>query len=371
MSNSVNPSSLPPNNGKTLLITGLSGYIASTIALLEGPYQLYASRISVLEVPDMTIQGAFDSAVQGVHAIFHTASPVNISNNSWATTIAPAIGGTNSLLNSAFTHAGPQLEALIVTSSATTASNPSAPPGAILDEASWNIVALATANEQGDSTPPMVLYRASKVAAERAVWEFRDQRKPPFAITTICPTYVIGPPIHLPHSPSHLNQTLATVAKIFLGYEIEAAIGSGQFVDVRDVARLHIAAYEAGPAISDGQRFFAIAGKGSPQAMADLLRDMYPERAAIIPTGEPGHDYVRVEMKDGRSWEVAYKEEQEQLEGSHSNSRPLLRTSRDLVTRKYGAHKRNTSEQSEQSLDSFSWQYNFVTQDTLGITRRD
>src|SRR5205814_4453840 len=133
---------------------------------------------------------------------------------------------------------------------------------------------------------------------------------PPFAITTICPTYVIGPPVYLPPTPDRLNLTLATVAKIFLGREIEAPVGAGQFVDVRDVARLHLAAYEAGRAVSDGQRFFAVAGKGSPQAMADILRDMYPNRAAVIPRGEPGCDYVRVEGKDGAPWEVTYTEEQ-------------------------------------------------------------
>jgi hypothetical protein len=95
-----------------------------------------------------------------------------------------------------------------------------------------------------------------------------------------------------------------------LGREIDAAVGAGQFVDVRDVARLHIEAYEAGSAVSDGQRFFAIAGKGSPQAMADVLRDMYPERASVIPKGEPGCDYMRVEGKDGEPWEVTYTEEQ-------------------------------------------------------------
>ena len=79
--------SLPPSNGKTLLITGVNGYIASTLgmlildkgyhlrgicrsaasaeALLLGAYSRYKSRVQIIEVPDMTVDGAFDKVVAG------------------------------------------------------------------------------------------------------------------------------------------------------------------------------------------------------------------------------------------------------------------------------------------------------------------
>ena len=83
--------SLPPSNDKLVLISGINGYIASSIgmqllekgysirgtarsakstqALVEGPYAQYAhaspSRVQILEVPDMTVDGAFDEAVKG------------------------------------------------------------------------------------------------------------------------------------------------------------------------------------------------------------------------------------------------------------------------------------------------------------------
>lgn len=76
-----------PSNGKTVLITGINGYIASVLGLallekgytlrgtsrriasseplLKGPYAPYADRVKIYEVPDMTIDGAFDEASKG------------------------------------------------------------------------------------------------------------------------------------------------------------------------------------------------------------------------------------------------------------------------------------------------------------------
>lgn len=81
--------SLPTCNGKTILITGINGYIASRIghdllkrgykirgtsrskpsteALLNGAYNEFAGRVEMVAVPDMTVPGAFDEAVKGVY----------------------------------------------------------------------------------------------------------------------------------------------------------------------------------------------------------------------------------------------------------------------------------------------------------------
>jgi GDP-D-mannose dehydratase len=78
---------IPAGNGKTVLITGINGYIASVLgmqllkkgysirgtarrahtseALLHGPYAEYQDRVHLVEVSDMTIDGAFDEAVKG------------------------------------------------------------------------------------------------------------------------------------------------------------------------------------------------------------------------------------------------------------------------------------------------------------------
>lgn len=78
---------IPEKNGKTVLITGLNGYIASVLGelllskgyslrgtvrrpasvelLLQGPYAPYRERVQIIQVPDMTVSGAFDEAVIG------------------------------------------------------------------------------------------------------------------------------------------------------------------------------------------------------------------------------------------------------------------------------------------------------------------
>ena len=79
--------SVPPSNGKIVLVSGINGYIASAIglellkkgytvrgssrsshgtnALLNGAYQLYKDRVQFVIVSDMTVPGAFDEAVKG------------------------------------------------------------------------------------------------------------------------------------------------------------------------------------------------------------------------------------------------------------------------------------------------------------------
>ena len=76
-----------PSNGKTVLITGINGYIASVIGyhmlkkgynvrgtirakecaapLMALAYKEYATRVRIFEVLDMADPGAFDEAVKG------------------------------------------------------------------------------------------------------------------------------------------------------------------------------------------------------------------------------------------------------------------------------------------------------------------
>jgi len=310
--------SLPPSNGKTLLVTGINGYIASSLGelilskgytlrgtsrsldstepLTGGAYAPFVSRVEIIEVPNITVPGAFDKAVKGVHGIFHTASPISLNLQTYEEVVIPAVSGTITLLNSALEHAGPQLEAVVVTSSAATIIDPK-PPGYVFTEADFavNAINVAEANRaEGKDTPGHVLYPASKQAAEKAVWAFRDEKKPHFAISTIHPTVTIGPPVQPPSSPSKLNTTLIPTYSIFTGDPIPSSIGSGSFVDVRDVAFVHLWAYEHSD-ISNGERYIASHGYGPPQATADVLREAYPDRRDIIQAGKPGEGYVGYE----------------------------------------------------------------------------
>ena len=103
---------------------------------------------------------------------------------------------------------------------------------------------------------------------------------------------VIGPPAQLVSDPEKFNETLKPIWTLFSGAnkEIPNNIGTGSYVDVRDVAKMHIWAYEH-PKEADGERFIANGGFGPNQAAADILKELYPERKDKIPLGEPGKGY--------------------------------------------------------------------------------
>ncbi|KAH9221212.1 hypothetical protein DL95DRAFT_382081 [Leptodontidium sp. 2 PMI_412] len=327
--------SIPESNGKTVLVTGINGYIASVLGLhllskgyslrgttrrassaeplLKGPYALYSERVKIYEVPDMTIDGAFDEAVKDVDGIFHTASPINFSLTDFSHFITPAIRGSEVILDSAL-KAGPQLSSVVITSSAAAIydANKSSPyTFTESDFASFALDRAEADKEQGLVTPPGILYSASKTAADRAVWRWRDEHKPKLSLSTINPSVVIGPPIYLPSSGSQLNETLKPLFDIFSGASktVGPPIGSGGFVDVRDVAFLHAWAYEH-PTEADGERFCAVQGYGPPQAAADILRVKYKGTSIgeRIPVGEPGKGYQGYDEKTGRIGVLEYPE---------------------------------------------------------------
>jgi nucleoside-diphosphate-sugar epimerase len=60
------------------------------------------------------------------------------------------------------------------------------------------------------------------------------------------------------------------------------------FIDVRDVARLHLWAAEY-PEEANGQRYLISGGCQTQQAVADILRKHYPDRK--IDVGTPGEGY--------------------------------------------------------------------------------
>lgn len=298
-------------NGKIILITGINGYIATHIGLqflrkgytvrgtsrsisardhlLSGAFKGYESQYQHVEVKDIVAKGAFDEAVRAVHAIIHTASPVDFTLKTVDEFFGPAIGGNLSILESAKYRAGPQLEAFVVTSSvAAIVDRWKQEPDHDYTEADWNTSGEAIARENF-SAP--VAYGASKSAAERAVWDWVSTNKPSWSVAAINPAVVTGPPISFPASPDKLNETLLPIWRIYAG-EVDTMppqIGGAGYIDVRDVARMHVWAAEHHEQ-SNGQRYLLANGKAPPQAAADLLRDKFPERDIIV--GEPGKGYT-------------------------------------------------------------------------------
>ena len=110
---------------------------------------------------------------------------------------------------------------------------------------------------------------------------------------SINPNIVIGPPVQPPATASALGVTLRPIWEILSGSGTSALPGFGThgFVDVRDVAWIHIWCMEH-PTHNSDKRIRASAGLERPQGVVDTLRQAYPEREDVILQREPGKGYL-------------------------------------------------------------------------------
>ncbi len=189
-----------------VLVTGVNGFIAARTAeaLLAAGFEVrgtvraqasakglraalaaYGERLQIVEVPDMTAAGAFDAAVAGVDAIAHLASPVSMFFKDPAPVIRAAVEGTTAVLESAARSAS--VRSVVLMSSIVAVLTAPTDEPRVLTEADWNDWAEGIAAARGSDTPGPVIYSASKAAAEKAFWRFRDERKPAFTMTAINP----------------------------------------------------------------------------------------------------------------------------------------------------------------------------------------
>lgn len=99
----------------------------------------------------------------------------------------------------------------------------------------------------------------------------------------------MGPPLALPETPDKIGNTTIFIWKILSGQDISEA-STRPFIDVRDVARLHVFAIEHSDK-TNGERYLTVAGQSSGQAVADILNKHYPQRKGIIKVGQPGQGY--------------------------------------------------------------------------------
>lgn len=230
-----------------ILVTGASGFIATHIVeqlLAQG----YTVRGTVRDASDLSKydyltklpgakarlelvsaqlldEGAFDALAEGCEYIMHTASPYVIDvKDPQRDLVEPAVQGTLNVMNAAAKN--PTVKRVILTSSmAAITDEPDSDH--TLTEADWNERSSLTRNP----------YYYSKTLAERAGWEFLERYRPSFDLVVINPFMVIGP------SHSHaLNPSNAVLRDIAKGVYPGIMSLTWGFVDVRDVAKAHIAA---------------------------------------------------------------------------------------------------------------------------------
>lgn len=144
----------------------------------------------------------------------------------------------------------------------------------------WNDLAvqLATASFQhatnDHGNPGVITYCASKVLAEKACFEFIRTQKPHFTLNTVVPNFNTGPSIH----PNQRSSSSSLITAAFMGDPQSLAmlktIPPQHYIDVRDDARLHLAA-----AIYDdieNERIWGVAGPFNYNDLVDVFARIDP-----------------------------------------------------------------------------------------------
>jgi len=272
---------------QTVLLTGITGYIAKHIAvqLLNAGYivrgtlrslaradevidaitphvdetENLGDRISFVAL-DLATDAGWGDAMKGVDILMHTASPFPMTQpKDENDTIRPAVDGALRALKAA--HAA-GIKRVVMTSSCVAIIEKDLPLGQLE----------YTENDWSDLTrKSMTPYSKSKTLAERAAWDFVAKQAPDMALTMINPGLVVGAPLDV-----HFGTSVALVTRVLTGSDPMMPNFGLPLVDVQDVAQMHVAALST-PA-SVGKRFVANSDSLWFVDVAKILKEAYPDR---------------------------------------------------------------------------------------------
>ncbi|KAF8987319.1 D-lactaldehyde dehydrogenase [Cyathus striatus] len=270
---------VPP--GSKVLVTGANGYLAIWIvqrlldrgysvrgtvrsaskgSYLEEYFKSYADRLEVVVVSDFTKEGAFDKSLVGVSAVIHPATPLPSPGlEDPEDYIKPAVGGTLGILKSALQ--SPGIKRIVYTSTLGTVARQVTEP-TVLTEKDWNEGAVQFVEEQGAKSPGQMKYVASKVLAEKAAWKFYEEHKKDLPYDFL----VVNAPWPGINQRDKESGSLGIwynncVAKPDDPRSDETLSESTPYVDVRDLADVHVSALEKDAA---GVSFTHPLPKGKP-----------------------------------------------------------------------------------------------------------
>jgi nucleoside-diphosphate-sugar epimerase len=334
--NFLSPTSVDNNSrmaviskGSRVFVTGISGLIGSHVAdhLLRAGYRvrgavrneqeaqmmrvIYQQRhpqavgsFETVVIADMKVLGAFRGHLAGCEGVAHVASDLSFSPDP-NTVITGCVNGIRAILEEAQSESS--IKRFVYTSSSNAATKPFVGEARYVDSSSWNddILEEAWAPPPYESDRAYAVYAASKVACERAAWEFMRDRRPGFAFNTVLPNYTSGI-ILQPLSISGAGSTARWVRDVFDHPYEESFVAKLRDqdpqweVDVEDIAKLHLAAL----AFNDvgGERLFGFAHRFNYNNFLQTFRKLAPE--TTWPADELGQELPSTIVKNERSVEL-------------------------------------------------------------------
>jgi len=243
-------------------VTGASGYLGSwcvkylvkngyqargTVRSLKNPAKVQhlmdmKEPVQLFEA-DLLKEGSFDTCFKGCAAVLHVASPFQLNvDNPQKDLVDPAVKGTLNVLEACKREG---VKRVVLTSSCaaitcqTAMDNPEEFKDKVWTEKDWN----------EKSTLEKGAYRLSKYLAEKSAWDFCEKNG--ITLTTICPNFIVGPPLS-----TRLDSVSVKLFLLFLkGAFIEEGLSNAAFgcVDVRTVAEAHVRSLETKDA--ENERF--------------------------------------------------------------------------------------------------------------------
>jgi nucleoside-diphosphate-sugar epimerase len=216
-------------------------------------------------VANLEADAGWDAAVAGCRYVLHVASPFPPVQPADADElIVPARDGALRVLRAALAGG---VERVVQTSSiAAVLPDRTSSEAAPYTEADWTDAATTA------RTP----YVRSKTIAEQAAWSLVRESGAEARLATVNPGAIIGPTLNDDHSYS-----LQTISRLLAGMPAAPRLGF-TFVDVRDVADLHVLAMSK--AAAGGERFLATDRFLWMAEVAAILRERLGDDAGKVPT---------------------------------------------------------------------------------------
>ena len=293
----------------SVFVSGATGYIAQHIIaqLLEENYKVIGSvrtqakadrlarlfnnpNLSFVIVPDLAKLDAFDEAFREhgkeIKYVLHTASPCFFESDDVVNEILiPARNGTVSILESIKKHAADTVERVVITSSyaATGDITKLRENKEPLTEDCWNDLTWENCQKSASTA-----YCCSKKTAEKAAWDFlrENKDKVKFKLTTVNPVYVFGPQLFDASVSKVLNLSCEILNCLLqLGPNDKFDEFYGHFIDVRDVAKVHLLAFQRED--TAGHRLLLSEGDFDSQDLLNQVNADFPSVRGKIPVGNP------------------------------------------------------------------------------------
>ncbi|CAM1501447.1 Fc.00g034310.m01.CDS01 [Cosmosporella sp. VM-42] len=279
--------------GSRILITGANGWVGSQVvnqflasgykvrgtvrdpvktewlvALFDGKYG--KGNFELVTVEDMNRDGAYDEVVKG-----KSTYPEKV--------IPPTVAGALNAIKAAYSESSVKRFVFTSSSSAVVIPETGQSDDITLDESSYGdeLVRRVDTDLEPGFVRACLVYGASKVLAEQAVWNFHTQngtKRPELVVNSILPAQVFGELLD-PVNQGTLG-TSASIPALWNGQTDGLRMICPQYaIHAKDVGQLHVAG-AIHPDVKS-ERVYGYAHKFNWDAVLDILRKQNPERKFV------------------------------------------------------------------------------------------